>query len=582
MNRTRPVFYAFGPFRLEVSERRLLRDGEPVPLAPKMFDTLVVLVENSGRLVDKDQLMTAVWPDTFVEEGTLARNISDLRKALGEVSSERKYIETVPKRGYRFVANLRETPDSSVVPAKIKATGEARSIAVLPFKSLGADDEDERLGLGIADALITRLSNIRRIRVRPTSAVFRYLGSRNAAEIAGMELNVQAVLDGSIQRSNDRIRITVQLVSVRDGAALWAAKFDERLTDIFTVEDSISEQVVAALTSRLTGEERRLLRKRYTDSADAYQAYVRGRYFWNKRSIESLNLGVECFKQAIALDPAYASAYCGLSDSYTLLVVREALSPQEGFAKAKAAAATALNIDEAFAEAHASLGHAMLHDWEWASAETELRRAIDLNPGYASAHHWYSEHLTAMGRCDESIAELTLASELDPLSVIISADLGRAFYYAREYDQVLRQEARTLEMDSSFWLSHINLGRAYTKKGMHDEAIMKLKKACDLSSHNTEALSFLAFSYAAAGRRADAFETLRHLDERLKKSYVPPYHFAIVHAGLGNFDQACEWLEQCYNRHAVDLFTLNVEPMLDSLREDRRYQDLLRRVGLAQ
>src|SRR5687768_4716785 len=241
----------------------------------------------------------------------------------------------------------------------------------------------------------------------------------------------------------------------------------------------------------------------------------------------------------------------------------------------------ALRIDEAFAEAHASLGHALLHNWEWEEAEKELRRAIGLNPGYPSAHHWYSEHLTAMGRCDESIAELKLAAGLDPLSLVISADLGRAFYYAREYNQVMKQEGRTLELDPSFWLSHINLGRSYTQLGSHLEAITALQKAIELSPNNTEALSFLGFAYAAAGRREDALRTLHELEEQGKRSYVPPYHLAIVHAGLGEPDQAFAWLEQAFEKHAVDLFTLKVEPMFDSLRVDKRFEQLLRRVGLA-
>jgi tetratricopeptide (TPR) repeat protein len=331
----------------------------------------------------------------------------------------------------------------------------------------------------------------------------------------------------------------------------------------------------------LTAEERNQLTKRPTDNIEAYHAHLKGRYFWNKRTTESLNKGIEYFKQAIDIDPAYALAYAGLSDSYTLLVVREAILPEEGFAKAKAAAAMALRIYEQFAEAHASLGHAMLHNWEWEDAEKELKRAIELSPGYPSAHHWYSEHLTAMGRCDESIAELKLAEKLDPLSLVISADLGRAFYYARDYDQVMRQEARTLEMDSSFWLSHINLGRSYTQKKMHAEAINKLQKARELSVGNTEVLSFLGFAYAAAGRRDEALETLRELDEHAKRTRVPPYHLAIIHAGLGEKDQAFGWLERAFEMHAVDLFTLKVEPMFDCLRSDQRFEDLLRRMGLA-
>jgi TolB-like protein/Tfp pilus assembly protein PilF len=593
MSKSLQSWYEFGPFRLNAMERLLLRDGEPVPLPPKVFDTLLVLVDNSGRLVAKDELMSRLWPDTFVEEATLARNISDLRKALGQSSGEATFIETVPKAGYRFVARVtqvrgpdatmivrRRTKSRLVVEEDVGESGAIRSIAVLPFKALAGSDVDEYLGLGLADALITRLSKIRRIRVRPTSAIARYAGSTTGPVEIGRELGVDLVLEGNFRCFDDRIRVTVQLVNVDEDAALWAEKFDERFTDIFTVEDSISERVARALVRELTAEERLLLRKRYTDNTEAYQLYLKGRYYWNKRSPEWLKRGIDCFRQAIDLDPGYASAYAGLSDSYTLLVVREALSPEEGLAKAKAAAARALSIDEEFAEAHASLGHAKLHDWEWEGAEKELERSIELNPGYPSAHHWYSEHLTAIGRCDESITELKLAGELDPLSLVISADLGRAFYYARQYDQVIKQEARTLEMDSNFWLSHINLGRCFTKKGMHAEAIGELQRARELSPGNTETLSFLGFAYAAAGKRDEAQEMLRELDDQSKRSHVPPYHFAVVHAGLGENDKSFEWLERAFEKHSVDLFTLKVEPMFDTLRSDSRYQNLLRRVGL--
>ena len=585
--------FQFGPFRLDAAERQLLRDGTPVPLAPRVFETLVALVKNSGRLLPKDELIRTLWPDSFVEEGTLARNISDLRRILGESAGEVRYIETVPKAGYRFVAPVTQVSDDDstliiqrrtrsriVLEEEVSANAPITSIAVLPFKPLDASDGDDYLGLGVADALITRLTNIHRMRVRPTSSVFRYVGMREVPEAAGRQLGVAAVLDGSIQRSSDRIRITVQLVSVKDGSTLWAQKFDERFTDIFTVEDSISEQVVEALTLKLSGEERKLLTKHQTENTEAYQAYLKGRYFWNKRSTEWLNKGANYFKQAIDLDPSYASAYTGLSDSYTLLVVREAIPPGEGFANAKASARMALELDSKSAEAHASLGHASLHNWEWDDAEKELQKAIELNPSYPSAHHWYSEHLTAMGRFDESISELKLAARLDPLSLIISADLGRAYYYARKYDDVMKQEARTLEMDSNFWLSHINLGRSYTQIGKHSDAIEELQKARELSKGSTEAISFLGFAYAAAGDRTHAMEMLRELDEQSKRSYVPPYHLAVLHTGVGKKDLAFESLECSYDNHAVDLFTLKVEPMFDSLRNDSRYRDLLDRIGL--
>ena len=455
------------------------------------------------------------------------------------------------------------------------------SIAVLPLANLSADAGTEYFSDGVTENIINRLSQLPALRVMAWGTVARYKGRGGATPgEVGRDLGVRAVLMGRVLELGERLVVKVELIDAADGSQLWGERYDRGPADIFEMQEEIAREISEKLRLRLTGEEKRRLAERHTENIGAYHAYLKGRYYWNKRDTEWLKKGVEHFRQAIDLDPSYAAAYAGLSDSYTLLVVREALPPEQGFAKAKAAAAAALRIDEAFAEAHASLGHAMLHNWEWDEAERELKRAIALNPGYPSARHWYSEHLTAMGRCEESIEELRLAGELDPLSLVISADLGRAYYYARQYERVLGQEDRTLEMDSNFWLSYINLGRTYTQKGMHAEAVVALRKACELSVGNTEALSFLAFTYAAAGERGEARKILRGLNEQSKRARVPPYHIAVVHAGLGEKGRAFEWLERAYERHAVDLFTLKVEPMLDGLRPDPRFAGLVGRVGL--
>ncbi|HET8674206.1 MAG TPA: tetratricopeptide repeat protein, partial [Blastocatellia bacterium] len=470
---------------------------------------------------------------------------------------------------------------ASAKPARRRASKAITSLAILPLVNTCDDPDMDYFSDGVTESIINLLAQLPRLRVVARSSAFRYKGLEADPQEAGRALNVEAVLAGRVRQVGDRLIIGIELIDVTADAQLWGEHYNKRLSDIFEVQEEIAREITEKLRLRLSRKDKGRITKRHTDNVEAYQAYLKGRYFWNKRTAESLNRGIEYFKQAIDLDPSYASAYAGLSDSYTLLVVREALAPEEGFAKAKAAAARALEIDEEFAEAHASMGHAMLHNWEWEAAERELKRAIGLNSGYSSAHHWYSEHLTAMGRCDESIIELKLAERLDPLSLIISADLGRALYYARDYDQVMNQEARTLEMDSTFWLSHINMGRSYTQLGMHAEAISELERAREVSLGNTEVLSFLGFAHAAAGKRDEALKTLLELDEQSKHSYVPPYHFAIVHAGLGQKDQAFEWLERAFEKHAVDLFTLKVEPMFDGLRSDPRFQDLLRRIGLA-
>ncbi|HWP42962.1 MAG TPA: tetratricopeptide repeat protein, partial [Blastocatellia bacterium] len=465
---------------------------------------------------------------------------------------------------------------------KRASTKAITSLAILPLANDCDDPGMDYFSDGITESIINMLAGLPRIRVVARSSAFRYKGRQSDPQEAGRELGVQAVVTGRVRQTENRLIVSAELIDVATNSQLWGEQYNKELSDIFEVQEEIAREIAGKLRLRLSRKEKGRIGRRHTDNVEAYQAYLKGRYFWNRRTIESLKKGIEYFRQAIDTDPSYASAYAGLSDSYTLLVVREAIWPEEGFAKAKAAAEMALKIDEDFAEAHASLGHAMLHNWEWGDAEKELKRAIALNPGYPSAHHWYSEHLTAMGRCEEAITELKLAERLDPLSLIISADLARAFYYARDYDEVMKQEARTLEMDPDFWLSHINLGRSYTQRGMHAEAIDHLEKARAISAGNTEVLSFLAFAYAASGRRDEALRTLHELDELAKHSYVPSYHFAIAHAGLGQKDQALAWLDRAVEKHAVDLFTLKVEPMFDCLRSDPRFEDLLRRVGLAE
>jgi DNA-binding winged helix-turn-helix (wHTH) protein/tetratricopeptide (TPR) repeat protein len=591
MSKSLQSCYEFGPFRLNASERLLLRDGQPVPLPPKVFDTLLVLVQSSGHLVEKDELMTKLWPDTFVEEATLARNISDLRKALCEDTGQHKYIDTVPKRGYRFVAGVRVTEGDAIliqrrsksrtVIEEIVETTRPGSLAVLPFKPLGPDGDDEYLGLGLADALITRLSNVRQILVRPTSSIFKYAGSRQDPVIAGRELKVDSVVEGSVQVSGDRIRVTVQLVSIADEVSLWAEQLDVKFTDIFAVEDSISQRVVEALTLKLTGEERTLLSKHHTENAEAYQVYLRGRYFLNKRTTRCIKKAAEYFQQAIQIDPSYALAYAGLADSLTLLVTWEPLPPLEGFPKAEAAAARALEIDPTLAEAHASMGHLLLHTWHWEDAESAFRNAIDLNPGYASAHQWYSEYLAAMGRFDEAIAEILRAQELDPLSPNQNSDVGWVLYYARRYDEAIDQLRHAVEMDPEFLQSHVFLGQAYTQKAMYEEAIAEFDRAMELSGKGRLSILLVGHAYAVSGRTREALAIIDKLNALSKQRYFSPYRVALIHAGLGDNDQAFDWLERGYQKRDAWLIFVKVDPALDRLRSDQRFPDLLHRVGLA-
>ncbi|HEX8844485.1 MAG TPA: tetratricopeptide repeat protein [Pyrinomonadaceae bacterium] len=470
----------------------------------------------------------------------------------------------------------RETSEG-VKPAPFK------SIAVLPFKQLGGEAGDEYFGLGMADVLITRLSNIRQIIVRPTSAVLKYSGQAHDPVAAGRELSVDSVLEGSVHRAGEQIRVTVRLVSVRDGAPLWAEKFDAKFTDIFKVQDSISEQVARALMLKLSSEEQVRLMRRYTENTEAYQAYLKGRYFWNKRTEEGFQKGIEYFQQAIDLDSNYALAHAGLADSYTLLVVYGVLPPRGAMTKARTAALRALEIDDKLAEAHTSLAHVKKwYEWDFfAGPETEYKRAIELNPNYATAYHWYGLHLAGMGRFDEAVAEMRRSLEIDPLSLISNANLGWILYVARQYDEAIEQLQKTLEMDPNFARARVYLGRVYLQKGMYAEAIRELQKAMTLLEGNNFVLAALGHAYGASGRRDEAQRVLDQLRERSKREYISAYDIARIYTGLGDKEQALRWLERAYEDKAAQLIWLKVDPQLDSLRSDLRFTDLLRRMNLA-
>ena len=589
--------YEFGPFRLDSGTRRLLRDGQPVAITAKAFDALLALVENYGRLVEKDELMRWLWPDTIVEEANLTQTIFILRKVLGESPGEQNYIATIPRRGYQLVAPVREAPltdrpaavrSSPLAAVEIGTTSvrsEAalpmRSLAVLPFTSLAPGGFDEYLGLGMADALITRLGNIRQIVVRSTSAVRRYVGVSPDAVSAARELSVDAVLEGSVQRAGERIRVSVQLISVQNASPIWGDRFDEKFTDIFSLEDSISQRIAGALSATLTREEKRRLTKRYTEDPVAYESYLKGRFHWNRRTEGDLKKAIAHFERATEHDPNYALAYSGLADCYTLLgsAGYDAETPHEALAKARGAAMKALEIDQDLAEAQTSLGLVRFRmDWDWLGAEVAFRRALELNSGYASALHFLSLLLSALGRADEAIASIKRAREFDPLSLIIGTAVGRVHHFARQYDTAIEECRKTLELDAAFAGAHLDLGLALLQKSMFGEAIGELRQALTLSAGRSIALAVLGYAYALAGDRAAGLQMLDQLHDRARRYDISSLHVAYVHVGLGNVDQAFEWLEKSYQERAGLLVFLKVEPIFDPLRSDPRFAELLRRL----
>lgn len=655
--------FEFGPFRLDPAEHVLLRDGEAVPLRPKEFDVLLALVGNHRHVLTKEELLETVWPNQFIEEGNLNRQISTLRRVLGDTSDEPQYVQTVPKVGYRFVASVREivARDAVVVelrdqssdlvierhtvarivteedeakdvrdlepvfePAALLTTGKkerrisrtqrlalsiagvllvsltlalvysrnlrkpretnaaplVRSLAVLPFKPIGTADEDEYLGLGMADALITKLSGIREINTRPTSAVRKYGAKDQDPVAAGRELGVEAVIEGSVQRLGDQVRVTVQLISVRDRAPVWAEKFDEPYTNIFAVQDRISEQVAQALRVSVSSAEKELLTKHYTENSEAYQLYLKGRYFWNKRTGDGLKKGISYFNEAVEKDPSYALAYAGLADSYSLLSDYNELPPKQAYPQARKAVMRALELDEQLAEGHATLAFInTTYDWDWLGAEREYRRAIELNPNYETAHQWYAEYLSGMGRHEEALAEIRRAKEINPVSLIINAVEAWILYHARQYDAAIAQGQKVVEMDPNFAEVYEYLKRSYDQKGMFKEAISARQMRRRLGGFDAEMTPALREAATATSARVYWQKRLEQEMEESKRELNTAFDMAEIYAQLGEKDRALTWLVKAYEERYFMMMYLKVAPNLDPLRSDPRFADLLRRVG---
>jgi DNA-binding winged helix-turn-helix (wHTH) protein/tetratricopeptide (TPR) repeat protein len=584
--------FEFGPFHLDLSERLLLRNGKAVPLAPKVFDTLSILVENSGHILEKDELMTKLWPDTFVEESSLSQNIFQLRKVLAEDTPDLQYIETIPKRGYRFSADVTEIMRDDDVAASPYLTnarflikeGETsltvKSLAVLPFKPLGKEKADEYLGLGMADATIIKLSGLRQLLVLPTSTVIRYTGRRNNTLTLGRKLNVDAILDGTVQHADDRVRVTVQLICLESGKTIWSGKFDEHFTDIFAVQDSISEQVAGALALRITGTERKRLRKRHTENTEAYQMYLMGLFFWKKRTKDGLIKAVAYFQQAIKEDPSYALAYALLADSYFWIAYSEVdtATRKERFEQSRSNALKALELDPFVAEAHAVLGTVKVkHDRDPAGAEKSFERAIALNPNCAMAHARYTLFLAAMGRLNESLQKVRRAQELDPVSPDANASLANVLYLARNYDEAIRYCERALALEPNFLDALVLLGLSYEQKGMLPEAIDQFRKAKDANAESTEPLELLAHTCAISGQKDEARALLTELQSSRKPNSLHPYHVALIYAALNQKDQAFEWLAKPYANWTERLRMLRFDPRMDCLKADSRFAAIVQR-----
>jgi TolB-like protein/Flp pilus assembly protein TadD len=574
--------FRFADVTLDENNFRLQKGEETRPLTPRSFDVLIYLIKQRGRLVEKQEIFEQIWKESFVTDNALTRVIKEIRQAIGDDAANPIYIETVPKRGYRFAAALEnETPPASVQTA----TPSTPVIAILPFKIFGPADHlddtatDEHLGIGMADALITRLSNSRKFVVRPTSSILRYAEGQNDPGSVGKELSVGSVLEGSIRRAGRRVRVTVQLVDVLTGTPLWAGKFDENFTDIFSVEDAIAERVAESLSLHLNAEERSLLKKHYTENPEAHEFYLKGRYYANKFTLDNFYKAIESFNRALECDPEYALAYAGIAEA-NWIAADLYLNPKEALPTVKKAAAKAIEMDAGLAEGHTFFAAALQSmDWNWGEAEKHFRRAIELNPNFAPAHHWYSWLLGLLGRHDEAIVEAETAKRLDPFSIGVNWFLIVSYGFARQFENALEKSRDLVEIQPHFWGGHWSLGYCQTEVRNYPEALENYKKAAKLDN-SPMINAAIAIVYALSKENSKAQAMLDELKAAEKTSYVPPYYLALIHSALGEPDEAFFYLDKAFEMRDSSLPALKVDSRLDRLRKDKRFKALVKKMGL--
>jgi TolB-like protein/DNA-binding winged helix-turn-helix (wHTH) protein/Flp pilus assembly protein TadD len=651
----REQIYRFADFILEASEHRLQRGDQEIYLRPKTFETLLYLVERHGHLVSKDALLDHVWVDTIVTETAMTHCIEEVRKALGDDAHNPRYLKTIPRMGYKFIApvvvvnmteeeiieevftavkvivteeeqesageidafNVAAVPSASLLPSprrlltrslsywsqkgqKIillavifllliigglylynRSHPDIQSLAVLPLANLNADPAQDYFADGMTEALITELAKISAVRVISRTSVVQYKETKKTLPEIAHELKVDAIVEGSLLYSGDQVRINAQLLQANPERHLWAESYERKMSDILALQIEVTRAIASEINARLTPQEQTHLTRVRQVNPEAYQAYLKGRYFWNKRTPEGFNKGIEYFNLAISIDPSYAPAFAGLADCYNLLNDYDVLPPKEAIPRAKAAAEQALAIDSTLAEAHASLGFALArYDWDWIGAEHEFQRAIELKPNYAIAHHWYALQLAMMGRFQQAMMEMNKALELDPLSLIINANIGWLLFFERNYDQAKERLQRTLEMDPNFLSAQVKLGWVYEQQGMYEEAIVQFKNALALSGDDANIIGLFGNSYALSGNKVEAMKIINKLQAQSKQRYISPYWIANIYACLGEKDNAFQWLNKAFEERSGGLVWLKVEPKLDPLRSDPRFLELLNAIGL--
>ena len=637
--------YRFDDVVIDCDNFELRKTGEIRTLTPRAFDVLIYLIENRGRVAEKQELFEQVWKGAFVTDNSLTRAVKELRRELGDRAGEQLYIETVHKRGYRFIAELKGTADkegdfkartglsessdtskhepmggygkptapeiserthSPLVWVTEHKTGVAlvlattllvlvltvyfrqsesaiRSIAVLPLENATADADMEYMSDGITESLINSLSELPGLKVIARTTAFRYRDREFDPQKLRRDLGVDAVLTGRVVKQGDDLIVQADLIDATDGSQIWGKRYSRKLSEISALQGEIATDMSKKLRLKVTGEQEKRITKQYTENTEAYQLYLMGRYFWNKRTPDGLNKSIGYFQQAIEKDPNYALAYSGLADTYAVMAINADVSPHEVYPKAKAAAMKALELDDTLVEAHATmLQIRSQYDWDWPGVEQEYRRAIELNPNYPMTHVYYMSYLLAAGRQDEALASIKRAQELDPLSLIINSAVARALFFAHRYDEAIEASQKTLELDENFFVARLFLGRSYKEKGMYEQAIAELSRARELSGGISETASLLGYVYAISGKRAEAMKVLVEITELSKQRYVPPYNLAMVYAGLGDKDRAFEWLEKAYEDRNQQLTLINAAPEFESLRSDHRFSRLLHRMQAGQ
>lgn len=565
----------FGAFELNLHTGELFKHSRKIKLQTQSFLILASLLERPGEVLTREELCQKLWPSgLFVDfEVGLNAAINRLRSVLDDSPGKPRFIETLPRRGYRFIAPVERSVQERLP--------QIRSLAVLPLENLTGDVAQEYFVDGMTDALITRLAQVGALRVISRTSVMHYKGTRKKLPEIAKELNVDAVVEGSVIRSGSNVRITAQLVYAPSDLHLWANQYERNLTDILLLQAEVASAIANEVQVRLTPQERARLTSARPVNPEAYLSYLRGRLHWNKRTEEGMKKGLELFEQALDKDPSYALSHAGVAECYNMMGFWGVAAPHEVSPKAKAAASKALDIDENLAESHAARGWVQFaYAWDWAGAEKELQCAIELNPGYATAHQWYSHLLVYQGRINEALVEVQRTLALDPLSLVMNSSAAYVHILAHRFEEAEEKVRSTIELEANFPPAQLFLGRIYEETGRIGEALDALRKAVAISGEMARFLSGLGHGYAVAGQCAEAQKVLDKLVEMARQRYVSAYDFAVVYAGLRESEPVFAWLEKAYEERSTWLALLKVDSRFDAFRSDLRFEQLLMRLGL--